>query len=309
MGLVKVGRKMGQDNGIPKILQDLKIIEKLYEFIRFVDPVKKKVMEYRGSSVRAADASCFDFWEKGKMCDNCVSIRAYNENQTFVKVEYSPGKIYMTTAIPVEVGNKRIVIELLKDATNSMILGNGDYDNSSSAIYAMIDNMNMLALKDHLTGVYNRRYINEKLPIDLINAAFSKQSLGIIMADIDFFKKVNDTYGHLTGDAVLKSFAETLAANITRESDWVARYGGEEFFVCLPGAELKRTIEIAEKMRKAVENQSIIVGAHEINITASFGVCSMKVTEGLTLETLVQCADQRLYEAKSNGRNRVEAKQ
>ncbi len=104
-----------------------------------------------------------------------------------------------------------------------MVLGKGNH----SEIYDMIDSMSNLALKDTLTGIYNRRYINEKLPVDLISASLSEQSLSIIMVDIYFFKKINDTYGHLTGDCTLKIFAETLSGCIRRESDWVSRYGGE----------------------------------------------------------------------------------
>lgn len=292
-----------------KLLEDLKVVDKLYEFIRFIDPIKKKVIVYKSNSASELDESCFDFWMKGKICDNCISMRAFNENQTFVKVEYSPKKIFMITAIPVELGNERIVVEFLKDTTNSMILGDGEDQNNFTAIYDMIDNLNLLALKDPLTGVYNRRYINEKLPIDLINAALSKQSISIIMADIDWYKKVNDTYGHLVGDDVLKKFAEMISGCITRESDWISRYGGEEFIICLPGAGIERATEIAENIRSTLEDHPFISGSHQIRLTASFGVCNMKVSEGMTVERLIECADQMLYVAKNKGKNRVETKQ
>ena len=108
-----------------------------------------------------------------------------------------------------------------------MVFRNGNENNdNNSEIYAMIDSMNNLGLKDSLTGIYNRRYINEKLPIELTIASLSEQSVSIIMVDIDFFSKVNDTYGHITGDCTLKSFAETLSGCIKRDSDWVVRRGG-----------------------------------------------------------------------------------
>lgn len=202
-----------------------------------------------------------------------------------------------------ELNNRRIVIELLKNTTDSMDSGNENH----AEIYEMIDTLNNLALKDTLTGIYNRGYIYKKLPVDIISASLSEQSLSIIMADIDFFKKVNDTYGHLTGDYTLKSFADTLSGCIRREGDWVSRYGGEEFLICLPGAGVEKAIEIAEQMRRNVENNVILCGEHTIRITASFGVCSIKPTTGASLANLIERADQKLYVAKNNGRNRVES--
>jgi two-component system, cell cycle response regulator len=310
---------MTYDNEIQEILHNLKVVDKIYEQVRFVDPLNKKVIDsFNKNEVRENDVKdtpnsvphrnlkCFEMWGKGRICDNCISIRAYNENQTLVKLEYSPDQIYMITAVPVELNNKKIVVELMKDMTNSIVFGNGDYDNTSSAMYEMIDNLNNLALKDSLTGAYNRRYIQEKLPIDLINASFSKQSLSIIMADIDFFKKINDTYGHLTGDEILKRFTEVLQACIKRESDWVARFGGEEFLICLPGAGLEKAVEVAETMRQTVEANFLLWGPNQIALTASFGVCSFHVFEEVTVEGVIQCADQMLYKAKNKGRNRVE---
>jgi two-component system, cell cycle response regulator len=203
---------------VHEVLDKLVPFESMYDQIRFVDPIAKKVISYSNDVITERTIKCFDFWGKNKICDNCVSIRAFNENKTFVKIEYTPNKIYMVTAIPIELSNRKIVIELLKDTTDSIVYRNG-YTENDSEIYAMIDNMNNLSLKDPLTGVFNRRYINEKLPIDFINAVLSDQSLSIIIADIDFFKKVNDTYGHLTGDFTLKSFTDTISGCIKRKSE------------------------------------------------------------------------------------------
>jgi len=296
---------MAYDQEIQEILDNLKVFEKMYELIRFVNPLSKKVVNYVNNNVSELTIRCFDFWGKNAICENCISMRAFNENLTFVKIEYTSGNIYMITAIPVELPSGRIVIELMKDITNSMVFGDGNYENNAQ-IYSMIDTINNIALKDDLTGVYNRRYINEKLPIDLINSALLDQDIAIIMADIDFFKKVNDTYGHLSGDCTLKSLASTLSSCLKRDSDWVARYGGEEFLVCLPGAGISRAVEIAEDMRKAVEAQIITCGQHQINITASFGVCVINPTQGYTVEDAIAWVDKRLYAAKNNGRNRVE---
>lgn len=278
----------------------------MYEHVRFVDPLAKHVINHSNNIPNTVAAKCFDFWGRNKICDNCISMRAYNQNQTFVKIEYTPSSIHMVTAIPIELNNRRVVLELLKDITSSMVL-DGQQREEGSQIYSLIDSINNLAFKDDLTGIFNRRYINEKLPVDLSNATLLNQDLAVIMADIDFFKRVNDNYGHLNGDCVLKRFAATLQSCLQRETDWLARYGGEEFLICLPGANLSRAVAMAESMRTAVESLVVGCSEHQITITASFGVYSLEDSQNYpTIDTVLNEADQRLYKAKNNGRNRVE---
>lgn len=292
------------DKETQEIFEKLSIFDKMYEQIRFVDPIFKKEINYKNKKVSELTSKCYDFWEKNHVCENCISILAYQENKTYVKVEYVLGRVYVVTAVPYEMGDRRVVIELMNNTTDSMIYTNGDNGNESE-VYAMIDNMNKQVLKDPLTGIYNRRYINEKLPIDMVNEALTGQDISIILTDIDFFKKVNDNYGHLSGDEVLKSFATTISECLQRESDWVARFGGEEFLVCLPGAGTKKAVEIAEKMRQVVESKAIYYNGVTISITSSFGVCSMKPEKGTKMEDIIEQADKKLYLAKKNGRNRV----
>ena len=294
------------DNEAKQIIEKFSIFEKMYDEIRFVDPTMKKVIDYKSANTSLAYGSnCYDFWQKDQVCDNCISMRAYSANQTFVKVEYAGGEIYMATAVPVQLSTRRAVIELLKNVTHSLILGDSNKD-TKSEMYAMIDNISNLALKDSQTGALNRRYIDEKLPIDIINAALLGKNISVIMVDIDLFKAVNDTYGHLIGDCVLKGVAETLNKRTRRETDWVARYGGEEFLICLPSASIERAVEIAQHLRQAIEETAITCGEHNINVTASFGVCSFKPAPGISGESLIDCADKQMYLAKQRGRNRVE---
>lgn len=295
------------DDELKEVYNKLQIFEKMYDIIRFVDPASKKILVFENKMIRKTDINCFDLWGKEKVCSNCISIRAYQEDNTIIKIEYSGTRVFMVTAIPVELDHQRVVIELMKDATNSLIFGSdGKYCEARSEIYAMIDGMNQMALMDSLTGIYNRRYISEKLPIDLANANLTGQNLSVIMADIDYFKKVNDTYGHLTGDCVLEHFAKILSTCVQRESDWVSRYGGEEFLICLPGSDTKKAVEIAEIMRKAVEDTTFHCKENSIQLTASFGVYSLNQNRNITIDDIIEQADKKLYLAKSNGRNRVE---
>ena len=235
------------------------LFSKLSDITRIVDPLQKTVIQYKNKEVVIDGIHCFDFWGKNKVCDNCISMRAYNDNKTYVKIEYNKEKIYLITAVPHDLNDRRVVIEILKDITNSLLLSS--YENEavdSTGIHALIDNMNKFAYRDPLTGLYNRRYIIEKLPIDLLNTTLLANEFSIIMADIDHFKLVNDNYGHLAGDQALKTVAETLAGCIKRESDWIARYGGEELLIYIPEANLDFALKTAECMRKAIESTPIM---------------------------------------------------
>lgn len=291
---------------LTELMDQFNILEKAYDFIQLIDPVNKKVVNYYNNTSKVSLHHCYDCWEKNIICDNCISYRAYWDNKTYVKMDYNQDNIFMVTAVPIDLADRRVVIELFKNATDSLVLDNRGANNNTE-IHQMIDRMNSLALKDSLTGVYNRRYIDEKLPAILSNAFVSEQNLSVIMADIDNFKIVNDTYGHLTGDCTLKQFAGLLSKCLRRSTDWVSRFGGEEFLICLPGADNKQAAEIAELMRKSIEDHTMDCGEHKFRITSSFGVSTKKSHENISLEELLEEADKKLYEAKHNGRNRVEA--
>jgi len=283
------------------------LLNKISDVTRIVDPLQKKVIEYKNNAEIVEEIHCFDFWGKNKVCDNCISIRAYNDNTTYVKIEYKNDKTYMITAVPYCFDDRRIVIEIIKDITKSVLF---DFSENAAleqvGIHAIIDNMNKLAFSDSLTELYNRRYIMEKLPVDLLNSALLSTNLSIIMADIDYFKKVNDTYGHLAGDLTLKNVAKILLSCIKRENDWIAKFGGEEFMICMPGANLEIAKKTAECMRKSIENASIKYEGNDIRVTVSFGIYSLKSKGNENADDLLKYADEKLYLAKRNGRNRIE---
>lgn len=175
-------------------------------------------------------------------------------------------------------------------------------DVTETAIYEQkLLEMNM---KDGLTGIYNRRYLESRLQEEYERSVRSKKPLSIIMFDIDFFKKINDTYGHQCGDFILRSISEDMAA-IIRKSDIVARYGGEEFCCLLFESPLAGAFRVAEGFRKVVEEKTYTFSDESIKVTISAGVAELAMEmEGVN--DLVARADSALYEAKRTGRNKVE---
>ena len=163
-----------------------------------------------------------------------------------------------------------------------------------------------LACTDALTGVLNRRAFMEKMETELHRSRRTSSSLSLILTDIDYFKKINDNYGHQVGDLVLRRFSEELSESV-RPYDFVGRYGGEEFVICLPGANALQSRSVAERMRKKVEEMKIIPpdDPQPSSITASFGVASYRLKSEDSLDSLTGRADEAMYRAKREGRNRV----
>jgi len=161
-----------------------------------------------------------------------------------------------------------------------------------------------LACLDPLTSIANRRKLDTELTKAVTLSHERETPLCIILTDIDHFKSVNDSFGHRTGDAVLRQFAQLLTSMV-RSSDMVARYGGEEFAIVLPNSPLGNAFEIAERIRTAVQRQiwSDSEAALDLNLTASFGIADIR--DGETAIDLINRADAKLYEAKRLGRNRT----
>lgn len=161
--------------------------------------------------------------------------------------------------------------------------------------------LELMAVTDGLTGLYNHRFIFERLEEETAKVSRYGRPLSVIMLDIDNFKRVNDTFGHRTGDEVIQSVANSIMANI-RKTDVAGRYGGEEFLVLLPETDLKAARVVAEKIRSTVNQLSFATSA--LSVTISAGVAEAE--KGETFEALITRVDTKLYQAKRNGKNRVE---
>jgi two-component system cell cycle response regulator len=162
------------------------------------------------------------------------------------------------------------------------------------------------SVKDSLTGAYNREYFGERFKSEVAYSVRHQTELSLVFLDVDHFKKVNDTYGHPAGDAVLIATVAALSRTL-RTEDVVARYGGEEFAVVLRGIALGPATTVGERLRGLVENARVAHGEESIRCTISAGCASLACCEAPSAEAMIAIADRRLYVAKRGGRNRVVA--
>jgi diguanylate cyclase (GGDEF)-like protein/PAS domain S-box-containing protein len=170
----------------------------------------------------------------------------------------------------------------------------------------LIQRLEQSALHDHLTGLPNRTKFVQRFDDEVARMGRSGKPMAVIVLDLDHFKSINDTFGHLVGDLVLRETAKTLRSAV-RQSDLVARFGGEEFVILLPDTDIAGAVTLAENLRAAVEAQVLRVSgrSERINVTATFGVADMELGHVLALDDFLDRADQAAYRGKNEGRNRV----
>lgn len=171
-----------------------------------------------------------------------------------------------------------------------------------------LEEIKQLSIRDPLTGVFNRGYLDQHLPIEIRRADRYLRELSLVMLDLDHFKVVNDTWGHQAGDAVLQHCVRIITGTIRHEVDWVARYGGEEFILLLPETDQTGCSVVAERLRSLIAASPCSFNGEQITVTASFGAITRSASDdrtGSTADLLLQRADQCLYQAKQEGRNLV----
>ncbi len=173
---------------------------------------------------------------------------------------------------------------------------------------ASVQNTMEMAVKDSLTGLNNRRYFDSHSDNLINKAILGEKPLSLIVFDIDFFKKVNDTYGHQAGDDVLKTFSERLNKNV-RSEDLACRFGGEEFVIAMPETDSALAYVVADRMRREIAAHPFVIdgGKQQISVTVSAGVASLQGKDD-TIDDMMKRADEALYEAKRTGRNQVISK-
>lgn len=283
--------------------QHLAIFGGFYDDLKIIDPFGDGIIDETACVKNKQCNFCLEKYGEQKPCQNCITARAACTNKTVVKYEYIKGQPTRMIAAPFCYKGEYYIAEMIKYVkADEMYMLDGGHN---SQLVQNIYELNSKLVHDELTGIFNRRYMDENLPVLVRKAYRFKKSLSIIMCDIDKFKNLNDQYGHQAGDQVLKTFAEILSSITKDYMGWVARYGGEEFLCVLPDVAENEAYEIGEKIRNAYEERTILIKDNELRSTASFGVAQLPVDTEIDTEAFIRIADEKLYKAKDNGRNVV----
>jgi diguanylate cyclase (GGDEF)-like protein len=201
--------------------------------------------------------------------------------------------------------NERIVREANEQLERNVSRRTSELSNALEQLAEANGRLRESNRRDALTGLFNRRHFRELFEQMLRHAAESRQPLGILLIDLDHFKKVNDTHGHLAGDECLRILARNLNEVVASEHGLVARFGGEEFVVALPALSTAKLLEVAERLRQRISAEPARFAGKEITITASIGAFSVPIDFSFNPDDALHQADDALYAAKNAGRNRV----
>lgn len=244
-------------------------------------------------------------WEVGAFRDIEASQDAFEalQQNKYIRYENMPLKAKDGRLIQVEfvsnvyeVGERKVIQCNIRDITERA--------QAQDALRESEALLREQSVRDHLTGLFNRRYLEETLVRELLRAARKKLSLGVIMLDVDEFKRYNDTYGHAAGDAILQELGNLLLEHV-RGEDMPCRFGGDEFIIVLPDASLEVTLERAELIRENVHHFHIQCEGHVLEaVTLSLGVAVFPA-DGSTTAAILKAVDDALYRAKREGRDRV----
>lgn len=289
---------------IDSLMNTIDTLSNIYDAIRIINPVTKKIYDIKSSTYELVleDFPCYTYWNSNKICKNCVSMKAYNTEYTSIKIERKCEDTYIVMAVPIWVDNEKLILEFIKNSSNSLTLQDFESNLNLELNKQLSDAPNSMSI-DLVTGANNRYYLETKLPADIYKSAVNNSTISIIMADLDDFKDINDTYGHLAGDEVLKTFTN-LAKMCIREDDWIARFGGDEFIIVLNNTDALNAYKVADRIRNALEKKVISYKDKVINITASFGVYEIDLDEVLDdYRKAIEKADIELLKAKKSGKN------
>lgn len=264
-------------------------------------------------NIKSKQGDVFDQWIVKAMQPLLIEdVRSdYRFDVDKIKVEDSR-EIRSLISVPLMVGHKALGIlrvdspqpkyfatEDLRFLTTIGDLGAVAIENAQ--LYEQVE---QLAIKDDLTDLYLRRYLFDRLPEEISRQMRRNNQLSLLMFDIDKFKQYNDKFGHIAGDIVLRTLGMLLTNFFNEPGNLVCRYGGEEFAVLLPNCSKKKAAELAEKIRKKISEQTIILRREKTRVTVSIGVASLP-KDARIKDELIYKADNALYEAKNKGRNRV----
>jgi diguanylate cyclase (GGDEF)-like protein/PAS domain S-box-containing protein len=272
-----------------------------------INPAMETFLGHKSASFLGKSVSeALELW-----MDQSDALMSGQETRTELRIPNAPSRYLDLRVTPLYDDYQRLHGRLLvfRDITNrkqvekKLMLANERLQSQLIEIGTLQSKLRSQAIKDPLTDLFNRRYLDETFDRELARAAREGYPVCVIMLDIDHFKKVNDTYGHEAGDTILKALARILSSR-NRRGDFVCRFGGEEFVIVMPNMEMDTAFKRAEELRAALNSLYVPYGRFNLSITISMGIASYPAN-GEDREAMLRAADRAMYAAKRAGRDHI----
>ena len=259
-------------------------MEKIFTVVRILDKDLLHKMDVRNGELRSEDCKCYSFWEKGKNCENCVAQRALAMKGQCMKIEFIGLKMYQVIAKYLEVDGAPCVVEMISCLDDETLLD----AEGREALVKKFAHYRRELYTDALTGSYNRRYFEDQLKEQRMDA-------GIAMIDLDDLKTHNDIYGHVAGDKVLVTVSAAIISCV-RKTDRLVRYGGDEFLLVMPGISPEAFVEKLHRIQNVIRSMSV-EGYPQLKLSVSIGGT---LTNGEAVGKAMCRADEYMYQAKTS---------
>lgn len=269
---------------IEQIQSRLSMFSNLYDAARIVDPMHSTCRVIQPAANSSQKETCYHFWNKNQCCENCISMRAYLQNDTIFKIEHKNGTTFLVLAIPKPIGGNRYVIEILKDVTEQ-ILFNIDPESIKNLAFTKPSSLE----RDETTGLYNRNYITQTLPMDMLRCTRESRSLFLLLLVIEEPQTNKEGIDYPVYDSVLKEFAAIVSGSLDRDKGWAGRYSGNTLLLVLYDTDYEDVHRFAGNLKKEFHLLVIRSGTHPEHITLNYGIKALSETEDITdFEAFIQ---------------------
>ena len=275
-----------------EIKEKLSFIENLYDNIRIINPINNKVFDIKSENLNILEGQCYDIWKRGKVCDNCISMQAYNEKETCVKIESYTNKVILIIANPIYIKGHLYVVEILKDISNEAIEDNYNLDIDNN-----LEKFNENVMKDKLTGFYNRKYINQILPVDINNSIIEEYPLSLIIIEIENLNSIEEKFGTDIKKDIFKNICNKMKHINIEGLSWIALYDEKQIFIELKYIDKNKAIKICVKIIYILKSNLRTYDSLEIGVNFNFGVyCT--IDQKIQSNNFIEEINKKLFRAK-----------
>jgi len=253
-----------------RVREKMWILDNMYDVMRIIDPINKNVINISNQQSIINNTKCYDFLNRGAICSNCISMRVDVEKDTFIKLEYVSGGVMLIIATSIVINEERYIVEIIKNiaAQKSKLLNN----NCNSYVKEVIDNLNEKIIRDELTGIYNRIYIESRLPVDLNNSVINENNLSILMLDIDEVQNINDEYGQEIWSKFLKDTSKLISEYVENDSYWIGRYLENKYIIVLNNIQKEEACNISNKIKQLLKDILFEYNNEIMNLNVNWGI-------------------------------------
>lgn len=287
---------MLKDIDVISILNGQSDLNVFFDNARLIDLDSHTEYKCEEVSVVPTSKKCYCIWHGETPCRNCISHRANKENKQMTKLQYVDDKVQLIMATPVIFNNKKYILEVIKDITNTLVVNDENHPENTD-IHNIINELNEVVVKDPFTNLYNKKYIEKQIQEDLAQFRRTQKSYVIAIFDIDRFKWVNDTYGHIYGDLAIQDVVNVIHKHTDSLNCWAARYGGDEFLLAFRNISYDDVDNCCRKIVDEIKSKVYEVDSDRYFITSSYGLYQVK--HGIdTYESIIKNADVEMYRHK-----------